>query len=814
MLFSAAQDHRLALATLDGGFRWSPAAVVLLTTAALDLAAAAWVWRRTHAAARTSLAALLLAAAVWCAAYGLELITVGRAVREWWGDLEYLGTTVLPAAWLMFVLEYTGRRPARLRTLLRWLAVEPLLLFLVLLIPSTHDLVRSFPPGPVAPVPVVVLGPVYWVHFTYTTLLATAATVLLLARLARVSRLYLRQCIVLAASVAVPLAANIASSFGLPLAQRYDPTPVAASVGGLVLVWGAFAYRLLDLPPLARTLAFDRLTDPILVVDVYGRIVDRNAAAARQLPTGSAIGAALQAFLNEQVALVDATPTGAEIGVGDTTDARYFELVASTITDGVGRVTGQLVHLRDITARKQAEGRLRHLAEYDQLTQLPNRQVLADRLTQAVSRARRSSGRCGLLLLDVDRFKLINDSLGHELGDQVLALVAHRIRTGRRDEDTAARLGGDEFAVLLPEIESPRDAGLVADRILAGLSHPMQLGDRELIVTASIGVAVWPDDAADPQHLFSCADAALYRAKRRGRNRVEAGIAAGSDTDSTRLALGAELWHALRRNELRLSFQPIVHLPDGRLAGMEALLRWQHPRLGLITPDRFMPAAEESGLTTEIDRWVLAHSCTHASRWTNGGRAVPVSVNVSAQRMRDAPLTLIADVGAVLRRTSLPPDLLILEISERTVIDDPESLVGELSGLRKLGVGLALDDFGAGHTSLTHLRHLPLAMLKVDRELLDGIAQNSDDVGIMAAVVTLARILGLTVVAEGIERREQVSVLDQLGCSLGQGFLLCPPLDADTALAYVRNRAPSPSASPVPDPARLDLRGRAPGVRS
>jgi diguanylate cyclase (GGDEF)-like protein len=784
------------------GLRWSPAGAVLLLTALLDGAAAAWVWRRTQAAARVSQAVLLAAAGVWCASYGLELITVGRAVQEFWGDLEYLGTTALPAAWLMFVLEYTGRRPSRLRVVLAWLAVEPCALFLVLVIPATHDLVRSLASGPVPPVPDVRLGPVYWIHFGYTTLLSVAATVVLVGRLLRVSRIYLRQSVVLGISVAVPLAANIASSFDLPLARRYDPTPVAASIGGLVLVWGAFRYRLLDLPPLARTLAFDRLTDPILVVDLYGRIVDRNPAAASQLPTGSAIGAALQAFLNDQVALVDATPAGAEIGVGDDADARYFELVASTLTDDAGRVTGQLVHLRDITARKQAEGRLRHLAQYDQLTQLPNRQLLTDRLAQAVFRSRRAGGRCALLLLDVDRFKLINDSLGHEGGDQVLAVVARRIRAGRRDEDTAARLGGDEFAVLLPEIDSAQDAVLVANRVLAALTRPVQLGEREVIATASIGVAVWPDDASNPQHLFTCADEALYRAKRRGRNRVEVGAGNGQDLAATRVALGAELWHALRRDELRLFFQPIIHIPGGELVGMEALVRWQHPRLGLLGPDQFLPAAEESGLATEIDQWVLTHSCRQATGWVNGSRTVPVSVNVSAQRIRDAPLTLTSDVADALGRTALPADQLILEISERTVIEDPDSLIGELRDLRKLGVGLALDDFGAGHTSLTHLRRLPLAMLKVDRGLLGGITENSDDFGIMSAVVTLAGILGLSVVAEGIERREQLIVLEQLGCALGQGFLLCPPLDAGDAVAYVKHRAGGYVTPPPGSPRR------------
>jgi diguanylate cyclase (GGDEF)-like protein len=770
---------------VDVVLRWSPMVVALSVAAVVDLVAAAWVWRRPRAVARTSLAVLLGAAAVWCAAYGAELATVGRTGREFWGDLEYLGTAVLPAAWTVFVLEYTGRSPSRLRALVVLLAVEPLALLAVLAVPATHDVVRSFPPGPVPPVPVVQLGPVYWVHFGYTTLLSAVAGVILAGRLLRVSSTYVRQAVVLGVAVVVPVVGNVASSFGTPFASRYDPTPLAVSVAGLVLVWGAFRYHLLELRPVARTLAFDRLGDPILVVDPYGRIVDRNPAAVRHLASAAAVGAAVQDLFQDRASLIDATPAGPEVRVGEGDDARDYELVTSVLTDRGGRSAGQLVHLRDITSRKQAERRLRYLAEYDQLTRLPNRQVLTDRLAQAVVRARRIGGRCALLLLDVDRFKLINDSLGHETGDRVLVQAARRIRAGRREEDTAARLGGDEFAVLLPEVESARDALVVANRILAGLAVPMPLDGREVIVTASAGVAVWPDDAADPQHLFACADAALYRAKAHGRNRAETGAGRGRDRAEARRALGVELWHALRRDELRLVFQPFVHLPDGALVGLEALLRWQHPRLGLLGPDRFLPVAEDVGLTTELDRWVLVQACMQAGRWAGGGRALPVSVNVSAQRIRDAPLTLAADVDVALRRAALPAELLILEISERTVIDDPEPLAEELRVLRRRGVGLALDDFGAGHTSLTHLRRLPLGILKIDRGLLGDLAENTDDAGILSAVTTLARVLGMTVVAEGIERPDQVDVLERLGCTVGQGYLLCPPLDAEAASALV-----------------------------
>jgi len=765
----------------------SAAAGLLFATAAVDAAAAVWVWRRRGAEGRASLAVLLAGAGVWCFAYAMELVTVGRAARLAWGDLQYVGTTLVPPAWLVFVMEYTGRRKQVTPRLLGLLAVEPVLVLAALAVPQTHDLIRSFPPGPVPPVPVVLLGPLYWLHFVYTSTLVAVGCVLLVTRLMRVSSLYRRQSLVLCVAVAVGLLGNTASSLGIGPARIYDPTPIAVSLSGLVLVWGVFRYHLLDILPVARTLAFDRLGDPLLVVDAYGRVVDRNPAAARVLGEGATIGAPVQDLLQEQVALLDATPAGAEISIDDGSDTHDFEIVSSPLGDDRGRAAGQLLLLRDITARKRAERQLRWMADYDQLTNLPNRRLLADRLDQAIARARRAHGRCALLLVDLDRFKLINDSLGHQLGDQVLARVGSRLRAGRREEDTAARMGGDEFALVLPELATPGDAELVARRVLTTLAEPMLFGDRELIVTASAGVAVWPDDGSDQHLLFSCADAALYRAKEHGRNRAEAGATPSDETATERLELGVELWHALRRGELRLAFQPLVDLRQGTVVGMEALLRWQHPGRGTLPPAAFLPVAAQSGLSTEIDRWVLAEACLQGRRWAEAGRLVPVTVNISAERFRDAPLTLSAEVAAVLEQTSLPPQMLILEINERTIIEDPDPVAAELLDLRKLGVGLALDDFGAGHTSLTHLRRLPIGMLKIDRELVRGVGDDSDDTRILSAVTTLAHILGMRVIAEGVERPEQVAVLQESGCDAAQGFLFSPPVDAEATGALLRD---------------------------
>ena len=474
---------------------------------------------------RGSLAVLLVAAAVWCAAYALELLTTGRATREFWGAFEYVGTTVIPPAWLAFVLEYTGRRKQLTPRLLALLAVEPVIVLAVLTVPATHHLVRSFPPGPVPPIPVVDLGPLYWLHFVYTNALIAAGH---------------RAAGRAAASGLVPVpaadpdparrghparcSATRPPASGWAPPGSYDPTPITVSLSGLLLVWGAFRYRLLDLLPVARTMAFERLGDPIIVLDVYGRVVDRNPAAERVFGDGVAIGSPVQGLVQEQEALLDATAAGAEIRLGEGSDTREFDLVVSPLGDDRGRQAGQMVLLRDITARKRAERQLRWLADYDQLTSLPNRRLLIDRLDQAIARSRRAQGRCALLLVDLDRFKLINDSLGHPMGDQVLARVGSRLRAGRREEDTAARMGGDEFALVLPEVASPSDAALVAHARprLARRAHAVRLprADRH----RECGGRRLAGRRVDLQQLFSCADAALYRAKAHGRNRAESGV--------------------------------------------------------------------------------------------------------------------------------------------------------------------------------------------------------------------------------------------------------------------------------------------------
>ncbi|HEY6798225.1 MAG TPA: bifunctional diguanylate cyclase/phosphodiesterase, partial [Kineosporiaceae bacterium] len=548
------------------------------------------------------------------------------------------------------------------------------------------------------------------------------------------------------------------------------------------------------------------------------------------------IGSTLQDLLQRHAAVLDATATGAEVRIGDGPTAREYELVTSAVTDHRGGQAGHLVHLRDITERKQAERHLRFLADSDPLTGLPNRRVLGDRLGQAISRCQRSRGPCALLLFDLDGFKAINDTFGHQTGDLVLEQVALRLRTGRRDGDTVARLSGDEFAILLPEVADARDAALVARRALALIAEPMHLDGRQLHVTASAGVAVWPDDGWDARQLFDRVDAAMYRAKQQGRNQARTSqdgrrdsIAgrrgAGSEPVTTavsappsvaeRWQLGRQLGEALRRGELRVSYQPLVSLRDNEVTGMAAELTWQHPRHGELPPPAFLPLAEDLHLTDDIGRWVLAEACRQAHRWASHGRRIPLWVPLSPRRLRGTGPgvrgALHDDVQRVLHATELPAGLLVLQVREQDVVDDPDT-VPALHALRDLGVGLALDRFGADHTSLTELRRLPVDTLRLDRELLEAARTDGGGLRVLSAVTTLAHLLGRAVVADGVDRPEALDLLHQVGCDAAQGTMLCPPLDAATAERLVATVRTVPAGPSEPITARAAAMVSDPGT--
>jgi diguanylate cyclase (GGDEF)-like protein/PAS domain S-box-containing protein len=449
-------------------------------------------------------------------------------------------------------------------------------------------------------------------------------------------------------------------------------------------------------------------------------------------------------------------------------------------------VRGIVLNCRDISERKALQDALRHQAFHDSLTGLANRSLFRDRVQHALAVAGRQDRGIAVLFLDLDGFKSANDSLGHSAGDQLLLETASRLRECVRPGDTVARLGGDEFAVLFEGIQSDSDVSQVAQRIIEVISAPFEVRGHELCISASIGYAV--DGAGDDEDtLLRNADLAMYRAKATGKGRCVPFEPSMHAAVMERVALEHDLRHAIERDELVLHYQPIIDLETSTAVGVEALLRWQHPRLGLVPPGDFIGVAEESGLIVPIGRWVLEEACRQVRRWENAGaQRVHMSVNLSARQL-SAPRTA-EHVARTLRQTGVEPGQLVLEITESVLVDDADRTIAKLDLLRELGVTLAIDDFGTGYSSLSYLRRLPVKVLKIDRSFVSGVGSEDSLAALSNAVVDLGRSLGMVTVAEGIEEYEQLVRLRAMGCTLGQGYYFSRPRPADEIAPMLRGR--------------------------
>jgi diguanylate cyclase (GGDEF)-like protein/PAS domain S-box-containing protein len=442
--------------------------------------------------------------------------------------------------------------------------------------------------------------------------------------------------------------------------------------------------------------------------------------------------------------------------------------------------------LADALERQATEDRIRHRALHDPLTGLPNRVLFLDRLEHALMRLERHGTMAAVLFLDLDRFKLINDSLGHQVGDELLAAVAPRLQQVLRASDTVARFGGDEFGILLEDIREEHGAIEMAERIAGVFARPFALAGSDHFVTTSVGIAI-ARGGERAEGLIRDADAAMYRAKERGSARYELFDQAMRDRAIVRLRIENELRRALARDELRLEYQPVVSLADGSIVSVEALVRWQHPERGLVAPSEFIPVAEEAGLIEPIGRWVLEQACRQAAQWHHecpGGAPVGISVNLSAKQF--AKKSLPETVGEVLRITGLDPQSLSLEITESAIVLDSDGLPEALRELKQFGVRIVLDDFGTGYSSLAYLTRLPLDSLKVDRSFVDGLGAEARDTAITEAIVAMSRALSLAVVGEGVETPRQAAALLELGCELAQGFHYSRPVPANEITRMLR----------------------------
>jgi diguanylate cyclase (GGDEF)-like protein/PAS domain S-box-containing protein len=468
-------------------------------------------------------------------------------------------------------------------------------------------------------------------------------------------------------------------------------------------------------------------------------------------------------------------------------DYRFVLSRGLVVRDGQGQALRLAGSQTDITSRKRAEEQILHDALHDPLTGLPNRNLFLDRLGQAVGRRRRHGDyHFAVLFLDLDRFKVVNDSLGHLAGDALLTGLARRLIACVRAEDTVARLGGDEFAILLDDIEDARDATRVAGRIQEELKRPVTVEGHDVVSTASIGITLDDRRERRPEDLLRDADTAMYRAKERGRDRHEIFDDEMHARAVAALHLEGDLRRALERNGLALAFQPIVSLATGRPVGFEALVRWPHPERGFVAPDEFVPLAEETGLVLPLGHFVLREACRTAREWLDAAGAGPapsISVNISAREFGQPGL--VERIEGLLREHRLPPACLRLEITESLIMEDPDEAVVRCLALRELGIGIDIDDFGTGYSSLSYLRRFPVDSLKIDRSFVGGMEASAEDQEIVRAILGLAVALGIRTVAEGIETEEQLARLRQLGCALGQGYLFAAPLPASQALSLV-----------------------------
>jgi diguanylate cyclase (GGDEF)-like protein/PAS domain S-box-containing protein len=468
-------------------------------------------------------------------------------------------------------------------------------------------------------------------------------------------------------------------------------------------------------------------------------------------------------------------------------NGKTFDRYSAPLVDSKGRHRGRIWYFRDITDRKTAEERVQYLAYYDALTGLPNRTLLQDRLTKALASARRQKDKVALLFFDLDRFKDINDSFGHALGDLLLQEVAKRLERWSREQDTVARLAGDEFLIVLTDVKDIPDAAVAAERLMDAMTAEFVVQGHSFDISCSLGISIFPEHGADGETLIKHADTAMYCAKEYGRNNFQFFTADMNAQVVERLTLESSLRLALERKEFFLVYQPQLDIGTGRITGLEALLRWQHPELGLVPPDKFIRIAENSGLIMPIGEWVLRTACSQARKWQDEGLpAVPVAVNVSAVQFRQEGFCEL--IRRVLRETGLAPQYLELELTESLLLTSADVTLSVLQELRALGLKLAIDDFGTGYSSLSYLRQFRVSKLKIDRSFIRDVALNPDDAAITTAIIAMAKQLKLKVIAEGVEDEAQLSFLRENQCDEIQGYYFSKPLAVDAVADFMRDR--------------------------
>jgi diguanylate cyclase (GGDEF)-like protein/PAS domain S-box-containing protein len=586
---------------------------------------------------------------------------------------------------------------------------------------------------------------------------------------------------------------EVSGSFALTSFESRPPTPfdkrlldTGSYLAGIVLEREHLAQGLVT-----AAVAFEHMREAVVVTDARHRILQVNQAFERitGYPQEEAIGQTPRLLKSGRQskdfyrsfyhALDEQGEWRGEIWNRRKNGDIYPQwLSVKAVHDKAGDLSGYVSVFADITDIKDSERRLWELAHHDPLCDLPNRLLFNARLEHAIQRAHRTSTQLGLLFIDLDRFKNINDSMGHQAGDELLQEVARRLQSAVHEDDTVARLGGDEFVVLVEDIPDANAARRIANRIIERLADPVTTGGRSLVVTASIGISLYPGDGHDPETLLKHADAAMYQAKTLGRNRLAYYAPDLTREIEQRLELEHDLRHGLARDEFSIHYQPQFASSDGRLVAVEALLRWQHPKRGLVPPNEFIPIAEETGLIGQLGCWVTETACRQAMAWrASGFEAFRLAVNLSPYQLRgECTETLMA----IFERTGFPATSFEFEVTETLLVEEGGYALSQLTEMRRrLGMHVAMDDFGTGHSSLGQLKLLPIDKLKIDRSFVSELTEDANDAAIVKAIILMAHTLGLQVVAEGVETPEQHRFLCRNGCDHLQGFLYARPIPAE-----------------------------------
>jgi diguanylate cyclase (GGDEF)-like protein len=765
---------------------FTPLVSPLLAAAALNIALAYHGWTRRRFPGAVMLGTFMAALAEWSIAYSLVIAGADLETKMFWYRVEYLGVVTSSLAWVVFTLQYAGVVDKFSPRLVACLCIEPLITLVLVWTNAAHGFMwpswSVHSDGRFLALDVT-FGTWYWLNVAYGYCLYLGSSIFLAVALARRRRLYISQIASLVFGLIAPLAGNMVYNAGL--VGSLDLAPFAFTLSGLTWWFGFSRFKVLEAAPVADSVAlesvFENMVDGVLVTDAAGSVVKCNAAAAEVLNalTAGENADPLQTLMSNLPVEIEtdaAQVARAEVRLGDGGARRDFDLRLSPLWHRTGGIAGRIIALRDITDRKLAEEALAHQARHDALTGLPNRTLLLDSLTHATVAADREGETAALLFLDLDNFKTINDSLGHAAGDELLVAVADRLRTCLRPGDLVARLGGDEFAVIVAGCSDRSIAQAVAERLIAVLREPFQVSSVDVIIAASVGIALTEPGASDPGALLRNADAAMYAAKARGKGRFEFFAENMHLAAQSRLAMHAELLRALANNEFVVHYQPVVNLTSGTIVGGEALVRWLHPQRGMVAPLEFIPACEELGLIVPLGHEVLRQACKALKDWQlkySYRRRPIITVNVSPRQLQQPDF--VERVAATLEETGVDPTCLVLEITEGVLLDDGDATLRILEQLHGLGVRLAIDDFGTGYSALSYLQRFPIHVLKIDRSFVNGIRAGGERSALVRAIIALGQALNLKLVAEGIEDAGQAAELGRLGCELGQGYYFARP---------------------------------------